>query len=207
MPCPLSQSDSLIQIVDINSDTKWQTVQIQISWLLQKPTDLDLHCLQRQSISGLCRTRVKLTLPFSLFQWDFWENKWADLSKYLSNYIRTQNLDNSKLTWSYSDEPGYSGHPRNNSAMTQPRDHMSIASQNGRPSRISGALKIKKFNFLKLFSGDNRFSPNSYILNYNADLENKVKVSKIYSKTCPNDISTQIWWKSASLLTHSSLKR
>ena len=32
----LSQSDSLIQIVDINSDTKWQTVQIQISW----PTDL-----------------------------------------------------------------------------------------------------------------------------------------------------------------------
>ena len=29
----LSQSDSLIQIVDINSDTEWQTVQIQISWL------------------------------------------------------------------------------------------------------------------------------------------------------------------------------
>ena len=28
------------------------TVQIQISWLLQKPTDLDLHCLQRQDISG-----------------------------------------------------------------------------------------------------------------------------------------------------------
>ena len=38
--------------------TKWQTVQIQISWLLQ-PTDLDLHCLQRQGISGLSRTRVK----------------------------------------------------------------------------------------------------------------------------------------------------
>ena len=62
MPRPfitLSQSDSLIQIVDTNSDTKWQTVQIQISWLLQKPTDLDLHCLQRQGISGLSRTRVK----------------------------------------------------------------------------------------------------------------------------------------------------
>ena len=55
----LSQSDSLIQISDINSDTKWQTVQIQISWLLQKPTDLDLHCLQKQGISGLSRTRVK----------------------------------------------------------------------------------------------------------------------------------------------------
>ena len=61
MPRPLqtvSQSDSLIQIVDINSHTKWQTVQIQISWLLQKPTDLDLHCLQRQGISGFSRTRV-----------------------------------------------------------------------------------------------------------------------------------------------------
>ena len=36
-------SDYLIQIVDINSHTSWQTVQIQISWFLQKPTDLDLH--------------------------------------------------------------------------------------------------------------------------------------------------------------------
>ena len=39
-PCPqplliLSQSDSLIQIADINSHTEWQTVQIQISWLLR----------------------------------------------------------------------------------------------------------------------------------------------------------------------------
>ena len=63
MPCPFlifSQSDYLIQIVDTNSYTKWQTVQIQISWLLQKPTDLDLHCLQRQGISGFSRTRVKM---------------------------------------------------------------------------------------------------------------------------------------------------
>ena len=61
MPCPLlivSQSDFLIQIVDINSHTKWQTVQIQISWLLQKPTELVLHCLQRQNIFGFSRTRV-----------------------------------------------------------------------------------------------------------------------------------------------------
>ena len=53
MPCPLlifNQSDYLIQVVDINSITEWQTVQIQISWLLQKPTDLDLHCLQTQGI-------------------------------------------------------------------------------------------------------------------------------------------------------------
>ena len=61
MPGPLlivSQSDSLIQIFYINSHTEWQTLQIQISWFLQKPTDLDLHCLQRQGISGFSRTRV-----------------------------------------------------------------------------------------------------------------------------------------------------
>ena len=34
-------------------------MQIQMSLLLQKPTALDLHCLQRQSISGFSRTRVK----------------------------------------------------------------------------------------------------------------------------------------------------
>ena len=33
-------------------------MQIQISWLLEKLTDLDLHCLQRQGISGFSRTRV-----------------------------------------------------------------------------------------------------------------------------------------------------
>ena len=35
-------------------------MQIQISWLLKKPTELDLHCLQRQDISGFSRTRVKI---------------------------------------------------------------------------------------------------------------------------------------------------
>ena len=30
-----SQSDYLIQIVDVNLHTEWQTVQIQISWLLR----------------------------------------------------------------------------------------------------------------------------------------------------------------------------
>ena len=37
MPQPLlvfSQSDYLIQVVDTNSHTEWQTVQIQISWLI-----------------------------------------------------------------------------------------------------------------------------------------------------------------------------
>ena len=35
-------------------------MQIQINWLLQKPTDLDLHCLQRQGISRFSRTRVNV---------------------------------------------------------------------------------------------------------------------------------------------------
>ena len=64
MPHPFhffSQSDYLIQITDINSHTECQTVQIQISWLLQKPTDLDLHYLQGQGISRFNRTRVKFS--------------------------------------------------------------------------------------------------------------------------------------------------
>ena len=63
MPCPLlifSQSDHLIRIVATNSHTYWQTVQIQISWLLQKPTDLDLHCLERQGNSRFSKTRVNI---------------------------------------------------------------------------------------------------------------------------------------------------
>ena len=73
MPCPFlifSQSDYLIQTVDINSHTKWQTVQIQISWLLQKPTDLDLHCLLRQGMS--CSAREGLSCYFGN-----WSNCWA----------------------------------------------------------------------------------------------------------------------------------
>ena len=50
----------MIQDVDANSHTKLQTVQTQISWLLQKTTGLDLHCLQKQDISGFSRTRVKI---------------------------------------------------------------------------------------------------------------------------------------------------
>ena len=41
---------------DRNSHFQWQTVQIQISWL-QKPTDLDLHCLLRQDM--LCSARER----------------------------------------------------------------------------------------------------------------------------------------------------
>ena len=42
----ITWSGFLIEIHTFN-----ETVQIQISWLLQKPTDLDLHCLQSQGMS------------------------------------------------------------------------------------------------------------------------------------------------------------
>ena len=91
LPRPLlifSQSDYLTQTVYINLHTQWQTVQIQISWLNQiiwpgcwykftysmtnsadseKPTDLDLYCLQWQDISGSSRTRVKWSLRLKFF--------------------------------------------------------------------------------------------------------------------------------------------
>ena len=62
MPHPLlisSQSDYLIRVFDKNSHSLWQTVQIQIRWLLQKPTDLDLHCLLRQGMTWLAREGLR----------------------------------------------------------------------------------------------------------------------------------------------------
>ena len=46
--------------------------------------------------------------------------------------------------WSYSVAPGNRGQPRNNSASTQPRDHISIASSYGTPKITSGALDVKR---------------------------------------------------------------
>ena len=42
-------------------------MQIQISWLLQKPTDLDLHCLLRQGMSCLAREGLIITNVCKLF--------------------------------------------------------------------------------------------------------------------------------------------
>ena len=59
-----------ISLLDPDADkysfSWWQTVQIQISWLLQKPADLDLHCLQRQGISGFSRTRVNDSVDWAV---------------------------------------------------------------------------------------------------------------------------------------------
>ena len=87
-----SQLNCLIQTVDINLNTEWQTVQIKISWLLQKPTDLDLHFLQRQGISGFSRPRVKISL-YAVFQ--------GDSVLYFSHY--KQNLTESPLPFMLSD--------------------------------------------------------------------------------------------------------
>ena len=95
MPCPFpifSQSDYLIQVVDINSNAEWQTVQIQISWLLQKPTDLDLHCLQRQGISGFSRTRVKANIHTSFELLCTKNSLRSDNGKIYPEYLETSTL-------------------------------------------------------------------------------------------------------------------
>ena len=63
MPRPFSipsRSDFLVRsaVLGIDSHTQWQAVRIRIWWLLQRSTNLDLHCLQRQGMFGFSRTRV-----------------------------------------------------------------------------------------------------------------------------------------------------
>ena len=60
-------------------------MQIQISWLLQKPTDLDLLHLQRQGISGFSRTRVNIQVD------------WTHLEFFSANFIREATFVTSSL--------------------------------------------------------------------------------------------------------------
>ena len=63
-------------------------MQIQISWLLKKPTDLDLHCFQIQVISRLSMTRVnKHSDPSDLQSWKqssemFYWNWWYNIDQF-----------------------------------------------------------------------------------------------------------------------------
>ncbi|KAK6034985.1 hypothetical protein COOONC_27512 [Cooperia oncophora] len=57
-----------------------------------------------------------------------------------NHHITLSSTEFTHLIWSYSLLPGYNGQPRKSSAMTHPRDHISIASRKGKPSMISGAL-------------------------------------------------------------------
>ena len=72
--------------------TFWQTVQIQISWLLQKPTDLDLHCLQRQGVSGFSRTRVKTSIiKYTIYNaYIFAEKMWVAFAFAKASHIFQQ---------------------------------------------------------------------------------------------------------------------
>ena len=49
-------------------------MQIQISWLLKKPTDLDLHCLLRQGMSCSAREGLSMTLYLTVFEYDTIQN-------------------------------------------------------------------------------------------------------------------------------------
>ena len=76
----VGQLDYLTQIVDINSHTDWQPVQIQINWLLQKPADLDLHCLQRQGIYGFSKLlAVQADNKFVIFLDNVLQNKYFEI--------------------------------------------------------------------------------------------------------------------------------
>ena len=60
-------------------------MQIQISGHLQKLTGLDLHCLQRQGISGFSSTRVNVYLFIDLFPLDI-SSCWSVSTWYISHY-------------------------------------------------------------------------------------------------------------------------
>ena len=63
-----------------------------ICWLLQKPTDLDLHCLQRQGISGFSRTRVNivsnLIMQYLLFGLVLFQKSKRNFSTSLCSYFQ-----------------------------------------------------------------------------------------------------------------------
>ena len=64
MPRPLlivNQPDDFIQIFDTNSHSELQIVLTQISWLLHKQTDLDLHGLQKHGKSGSAEPGLRLS--------------------------------------------------------------------------------------------------------------------------------------------------
>ena len=68
-------------------------MQIQISWLLQ-PSDLDLHCLQRQGIFRFSRTRVNVlfavTMCHSVYRLMYWTD-WGSVPKIEKAYMDGSN--------------------------------------------------------------------------------------------------------------------
>ena len=74
-------------------------MQIQIGWLLQKPTDLDLHCLQRQNIFGFSRTRVN---RHQKEEWKYNDRQYT--SHKTKNGKATSHLFPKNVTWMQDNE-------------------------------------------------------------------------------------------------------
>ena len=53
-----SQAEHEESLINSGPDCTDAQADLGLNCLIQKPTDLDLHCLQRQGISGFSRTRV-----------------------------------------------------------------------------------------------------------------------------------------------------
>ena len=73
-------------------------MQIQISWLLQKPTDLDLYCLQRQGISRFSRTRVK-SLENMCCGYSVEVSHWSTSNEYPQQYVSWRTIIRKTFIW------------------------------------------------------------------------------------------------------------
>ena len=71
---------------------------ILISWLLKKPTDLDLHCLKRQGISAISRTRVNVSYFISTYYGNCPKSLYTNLSEKMA-YANTQCAYRSDCPW------------------------------------------------------------------------------------------------------------
>ena len=74
----------------------------------QKPTDLDLHCLQRQDISGFSRTRVKR------FGLAYFITSFAEMLMFNSNSV-----DPYQILQNVASEMGLHGSPKSHFSNTR----------------------------------------------------------------------------------------
>ena len=86
-----SQSGYLFPTVAINLHTWWQTVQIQIRWLLQKPTDLDLHSLKNRMYPGSAGQGLRfLQMMYVMYHLFSGESRFQYTTRH-SNQLRQSN--------------------------------------------------------------------------------------------------------------------
>ena len=75
-------------------------MQIQISWLLQKPTNLDLHCLLRQSMSCSAREGLRIVRISKKAA----KIKWAEVKHFLQDVMYAQQWIRSACTSTQTDQ-------------------------------------------------------------------------------------------------------